>query len=166
MRCARSRRGSVVEARMETRQGVDRCPPGVPCAERGDGSGPGPGFGSGSGSEGSCDLVTVSARQGLEAVDILRRGAPAEAVGPVLHDDNCDTLGFLVPPGTASAWDVPGSTCTRTGGQGVRPAPEPPVEGSDWLLPPRRAESATDPAVLRAALGEAARLIAAADNCR
>ncbi|PSM43796.1 hypothetical protein C6Y14_09295 [Streptomyces dioscori] len=131
----------MVEARMETRQSEGRGDP--------------------------CDLVTVPARQGLEAVDILRRGAPAEAVGPVLHDDNCDTLGFLVPPGTASAWDVPGSTCTRTDGRGVRLAPpEPPVEGSDWLLPPGEAELATDPAVLRAALGEAARLIEAADNCR
>nr|WP_307544749.1 hypothetical protein [Streptomyces sp. V3I8] len=140
---------------METRQSVDSCPWTVTSgAERGTGPAD------------PCDLVTVPARQGLEAVDILRRGAPAEAVGPVLHDDTCDTLGFLVPPGTASAWDLPGSTCTRTDGRGVRPAPEPPVEGSDWLLPPGKADLATDPAVLRAALGEAARLIEAADNCR
>ncbi|MET7387746.1 hypothetical protein ACFYPT_05425 [Streptomyces sp. NPDC005529] len=112
-----------------------------------------------------CDLVTVPARQGLEAVDILRRGA-CDAVGPVLHDDDCDTLGFLVPPGTADAWDVPGSTCTQTEGRGLRLAPRPPVEGSDWLLPPGEADLATDPAVLRAALGEAARLIEAADGCR
>jgi hypothetical protein len=112
-----------------------------------------------------CDLVTVPARQGLEAVDILRRGA-ADLVGPVLHDGGCDTLGFLVPPGTADAWDVPGSTCTQTVGRGLRAAPEPPVEGSDWLLPPGEADLATDPAVLRAALGEAARLIEAADGCR
>jgi hypothetical protein len=111
-----------------------------------------------------CDLVTVPARQGLEAVDILRRGS-CEAVGPVLHDDGCDTLGFLVPPGTADGWDVPGSTCTQTNGRGLSLAPEPPVEGSDWLLPPGEADLATDPAVLRAALGEAARLIEAADNC-
>ncbi|MEU9183177.1 hypothetical protein AB0D14_01145 [Streptomyces sp. NPDC048484] len=142
---------------METRQGVDRCPPPAQAASGGE---------QGEGPEDLCDLVTVPARQGLEAVDILRRGAPSEAVGPVLHDDNCDTLGFLVPPGTASAWDVPGSTCTRTDGRGVRLAPEPPVEGSDWLLPPGEADLATDPAVLRAALGEAARLIEAADNCR
>jgi hypothetical protein len=113
---------------------------------------------------GACDLVTVPARQGLEAVDILRRGA-GDAVGPVLHDGGCDTLGFLVPPGTAAGWDVPGSTCTETDGRGLRPAPEPPVEGSDWLLPPGEADLATDPAVLRAALGEAARLIEAADSC-
>ncbi|MGW1063462.1 hypothetical protein ACWD4F_02905 [Streptomyces aureus] len=113
-----------------------------------------------------CDLVTVPARQGLEAVDILRRGA-ADHVGPVLHDGGGDTLGFLVPPGTADAWDVPGSTCTQTDGRGLRAtAPEPPVEGSDWLLPPGDADLATDPAVLRAALGEAARLIEAADGCR
>ncbi|MEU6226508.1 hypothetical protein [Streptomyces sp. NPDC047042] len=116
----------------------------------------------------NCDLVTVPARQGLEAVDILRRGA-GDAVGPVLHDDGCDTLGFLVPPGTAAAWDVPGSTCTETNGRGLSlaaPDPEPPVAGSDWLLPPGDADLATDPAVLRAALGEAARLIEAADNRR
>ncbi|MEU3659705.1 hypothetical protein AB0E77_08055 [Streptomyces sp. NPDC032940] len=123
------------------------------------------------GGDGGCDLVTVPTRQGLEAVDILRRGA-GEAVGRVLHDHGCDTLGFLVPPGTAAAWDVPGSTCTETDGRGMRVdatpdlAPEPPVEGSDWLLPPGGADLATDPAVLRAALGEAARLIEAADSCR
>ncbi|MGI5375679.1 hypothetical protein ACQEV2_15785 [Streptomyces sp. CA-251387] len=115
-----------------------------------------------------CDVVTVPARQGLEAVDILRRGA-GDAVGPVLHDDGGDTLGFVVPPGTAAAWDVPGSTCTETDGRGLSlnldPDPEPPVEGSDWLLPPGEADLATDPAALRAALGEAARLIEAADNC-
>ncbi|GGJ17417.1 hypothetical protein [Streptomyces brasiliensis] len=114
----------------------------------------------------ACDLVTVPARQGLEAVDILRRGA-GEAVGPVLHDDGHDTLGFLVPRGTAAAWDVPGSTCTCTGtdGRGLRLAPDPPVEGSDWLVPPGNADLATDPAVLRRALGEAARMIKAADSC-
>lgn len=72
-----------------------------------------------------CDLVTVPARQGLEAVDILRRGA-CDSVGPVLLEDGCDTLGFLVPPGTADAWDMPGSTCTQTNGRGLSlVAPEP-----------------------------------------
>ncbi|MCZ9352867.1 hypothetical protein NGM36_24370 [Streptomyces mutabilis] len=115
----------------------------------------------------ACDVVTVPTRQGLEAVDILRRGT-GDGMGPVIHDDGCDTLGFLVPSGTAAAWDVPGSTCTETDGRGLRldPDPGPPVEGSDWLLPPGEADLATDPAVLRAALGEAARLIEAADSCR
>jgi hypothetical protein len=118
-----------------------------------------------SASPAGCDVVTVPARQGLEAVDILRRGT-GEAVGPVLHDDGGGTLGFLVPPGTAAAWDVPGSTCTETDGRGLILAPGPPVEGSDWLLPPGEAHLATDPAVLRKALGEAARTIKAADGCR
>ncbi|MEV6181255.1 hypothetical protein [Streptomyces sp. NPDC052015] len=112
-----------------------------------------------------CDLVTVPTRHGLEAVDILLRGA-GDVVGPVLHDDGGGTLAFLVPPGTAAAWDLPGSTCTETDGRGLRPDPGPPVEGSDWLVPPGEADLATDPAVLRRALGEAARTIEAADNCR
>ncbi|MFJ4686015.1 hypothetical protein ACIQNG_06675 [Streptomyces sp. NPDC091377] len=110
------------------------------------------------------DLVTVPARQGLEAVDILRRGA-GDTVGPVLLDDGCDTLGFVVPSGTAAAWDVPGSVCTGSGGRGTGATPEPPVAGSDWLLPLDDTDRTTDPAVLRQALGEAARLIEAADNC-
>ncbi|MFI8995356.1 hypothetical protein [Streptomyces sp. NPDC053542] len=114
------------------------------------------------------DLVTVPARQGLEAVDILRL---RDGVGPVLHDGTCDTLGFLVPPGTAAGWDLPGSACTETygGGRGggVRGADEPPVAGTGWLVPPEGAfAAATDPAVLRAALGEAARTIEAVDRCR
>ncbi|MCD9141605.1 hypothetical protein [Streptomyces albireticuli] len=114
---------------------------------------------------GPCDLVTVPARQGLEAVDILRL---RDGVGPVLHDGECDTLGFLVPPGTADAWDVPGSACTQTFGQGEQPGlEEPPIMGTGWLVAPEAAFSeATDPAVLRAALGEAARTIEAVDRCR
>ncbi|MFI5754536.1 hypothetical protein [Streptomyces sp. NPDC051569] len=111
------------------------------------------------------DLVTVPARQGLEAVDILRRGA-TPAVGPVLHDGSCDTLGFLVPPGTAAGWDMPGSACTQTNGRGARIPAEPPVTGSGWLLPPEATDPVTDPAVLRKALREAARMIEAADRCR
>ncbi|MEU9761219.1 hypothetical protein ACFYYY_28765 [Streptomyces sp. NPDC001834] len=113
-----------------------------------------------------CDLVTVPARQGLEAVDILRRGADQEAVGPVLHDGACDTLGFLVPPGTAEAWDVPGSACTPSDGRGLRVPAELPTGDGGWLLPPGDDAPVTDPAVLRAALDQAARLIEAADNCR
>ncbi|WP_299528131.1 hypothetical protein [uncultured Streptomyces sp.] len=113
-----------------------------------------------------CDLVTVPARQGLEAVDILRRGVARTSVGPVLHDGGCDTLGFLVPPGTADGWDVPGSACTRTDGRGLRLPAEPPACGTGWLLPPADDAPVTDPAVLREALDQAARLIEAADNHR
>lgn len=133
--------------------------------------------GSADGARRPCDLVTVPARQGIEAVDILRL---RDGVGPVLHDGSCDTLGFLVPPGTADGWDLPGSACTQTyggasrvpgarrgdeasGGSGV----EPPVAGAGWLVPPEGAlAEATDPTVLRAALGEAARTIEAVDRCQ
>ncbi|MFD7027128.1 hypothetical protein ACFWAR_03715 [Streptomyces sp. NPDC059917] len=114
------------------------------------------------------DLVTVPARQGLEAVDIIRRAAARDSgVGPVLHDGSGDTLGFLVPPGTADGWDMPGSACTQTNGRGIRLFDESPTAGgTGWLLPPDSTGPVTDPEVLRAALGEAARLIEAADNCR
>ncbi|WP_330330603.1 hypothetical protein OHS33_13240 [Streptomyces sp. NBC_00536] len=114
------------------------------------------------------DLVTVPTRQGLEAVDIIRRAAARDSgVGPVLHDGSGDTLGFLVPPGTADAWDMPGSACTQTNGRGIRLFGDSPTAGgTGWLLPPDSTGPVTDPEVLRAALGEAARLIEAADNCR
>ncbi|WP_030542336.1 hypothetical protein [Streptomyces albus] len=132
---------------------------------------------------GRCDLVTVPARQGLEAVDILRRGgadrrpggtggtggAGTGGVGPVLHDGGCDTIGFLVPAGTAERWDLPGSACIRTPAPDSRPATgsdAPPVAGTGWLVPPEAAADVTDPAALRAALGEAGRLIEAVDRCR
>ncbi|GAA2615538.1 hypothetical protein [Streptomyces axinellae] len=110
---------------------------------------------------GPCDLVTVPARHGLEAVDILRL---RDGVGPVLHDHTGDTLGFLVPPGTADGWDLPGSACTQTYPHASRAVPSaPPVAGAGWLVPPEGAiAQATEPAELRAALGEAARTIEAA----
>jgi len=101
-----------------------------------------------------CDLVTVPARQGLEAVDILRLSPGG--VGPVLHDRTGDSLAFLVPPGTADCWDVPGSFCSPTG------QAEP--SGAGWLVPPHTDTEVTDPAVLRAALGQAARTIRLVDG--
>lgn len=107
------------------------------------------------------DLVTVPSRQGLEAADILRLRT---GVGPVLHDNSGDTLGFLVPPGTADDWDLPGSACTETDGRGLRLAGTPPVAGTGWLVPPESSDQVTDPALLRQALGEAARTIEAAES--
>jgi hypothetical protein len=106
------------------------------------------------------DVVTVPSRQGLEAVDILRLRT---GVGPVLHDSKGDTLGFLVPSGTADGWDLPGSACTETDGGGRSLAGDPPVAGTGWLVPPEHSHPVTDPALLRQALGEAARTIEAAD---
>jgi hypothetical protein len=103
----------------------------------------------------SCDLVTVPSRQGLEAVDILR--LTAGGVGPVLHDRTGASLAFLVPPGTADAWDVPGSSCACPTAAGQ-------AAGSGWLVPPHTDTQVTDPAVLRAALGEAARMLRLVDG--
>ncbi|BBA97563.1 hypothetical protein RVR_3365 [Actinacidiphila reveromycinica] len=100
------------------------------------------------------DVVTVPSRQGLEAVDLLRLST---GVGPVFHDRVGDSLAFLVPPGTADGWDLPGSQCHRTGG-GPTPC------GSGWLVPPRAGAAVTDPAELREALGTAARTIELVDG--
>ncbi|MGP4114516.1 hypothetical protein ACTWP5_26855 [Streptomyces sp. 4N509B] len=110
----------------------------------------------------SVDLVTVPAREGLEAVDLLRL---RERVGPVLHDREGDTVGFVVPPGTAARWDVPGSACAQAVGP-FGPT-QPPVSGSCWLVAPDGAVAeATEPEVLRDALREAERLLAVVDRSR
>jgi hypothetical protein len=99
----------------------------------------------------SCDLVRVPERQGLETVDILRlRGG----CGAVLHEDADSTLSFVVPMGALDAWHLPGVRCTRT----------PPEDDRNWLLPPSPERVLTDPAQLRAALGEAARTLAASGS--
>jgi hypothetical protein len=109
-----------------------------------------------------CDLVTVPAREGLEAVDILRL---RYGVGPVLHDSEGDTLGFIVPPGTAERWDLPGSCCTQTCGGAPR-GDRPPVTGSGWLVSPEGAVAdATEPERLRAALNEATTMLRVVDRC-
>ncbi|MCE7081892.1 hypothetical protein [Streptomyces sp. ST2-7A] len=107
------------------------------------------------------DLVTVPTRTGLEAVDLLRLG---EELGPVLYDATGGTLGFLVPPGTAERWELPGSACA--------PAPVPgadrlPATGTGWLIAPEGAGSgATCPDRLREALRRATRTLDALDRCR
>ena len=98
------------------------------------------------------DVVTVPSRQGLEAADLLRL---TTGVGPVFHDRSCDSLAFVVPPGTAELWDVPGSRCRR-----AEEGPEP----GGWLVPPHTDTAVTDPDVLREALGTAARTIRLADG--
>lgn len=113
--------------------------------------------------EAPSDLVSVAARLGLEAVDILRLRGSA---GPVLHDRGCDTLGFLVPAGTSAGWEQVGSVCTptwprRRGASCV--GEEPPVVGTSWLVPPEGTRlRVTEPRELRAALGEALRTLEAA----
>lgn len=108
-----------------------------------------------------CELVTVPAREGLEAVAIL---CLREGVGPVLHDRHGDTLGFVVPRGTVGHWSLPGSACAQA--VGPLDAAEPPVAGSGWLIAPGATTAdATEPERLRAALDEAIRMLAVVDGC-
>lgn len=109
------------------------------------------------------ELVTVPARRGLEAVDILRLG---RGVGPVLHDVAGDTLGFLVPPGTAARWQLPGSACTPLCGLPQELTRQPPVNGTGWLIEPDSVGTqTTEAARLHLALIEASRTLEAADRC-
>ncbi|MFE9427676.1 hypothetical protein ACFYNO_32445 [Kitasatospora sp. NPDC006697] len=101
----------------------------------------------------SCDTVTVPLRHGLETVDILRL---RRACGSVVQGPS-GTVAFLVPAGTAERWQLAGTDCTP--GAAPLPATDP-----RWLLPPAGPELApqpTDPWVLRDALCEAARTLAA-----
>ncbi|MET7637754.1 hypothetical protein [Streptomyces sp. NPDC005438] len=110
------------------------------------------------------DLVTVPARLGLEAVDVLRL---EQRVGPVLHDRAGDTLGFLVPTGTAEEWELPSSACIAVATRPGHCPSTPPVVGTAWLIPPdEELPEATDPGLLRWALDRAARTIDAMDRCR
>jgi hypothetical protein len=127
---------------------------------------------------GACDLVTVPVRHGLEAIDILRlrdacgavlcagrRAGHADGAERADGDEHEEAVAFLVPIGTAEGWPArtaPGSFCipgfgrVLFGGAGVRWLVPPPGEGR----PPF-----TDPDVLREALTEAARTLAASDGC-
>jgi hypothetical protein len=112
----------------------------------------GAGVGAGGPAVPPCEVVTVPERQGLETVDILRlRGA----CGPVLHEGGEATLSFLVPVGAADTWHLPGGSEVRT---------PPPDSDRSWLLPPSPECALTDPALLRAALGEAVRTLAASGS--
>lgn len=110
------------------------------------------------------ELVTVPTRQGLETVDILRLG---HGVGPVLHDYAGATLGFLVPPGTAARWELPGSACAPLcGAPSQERSGMPPIAGAGWLIDPDAATlPVTDATRLRTALGQARRTLEAADRC-
>ncbi|MEY9872908.1 hypothetical protein ABH931_002385 [Streptacidiphilus sp. MAP12-33] len=109
----------------------------------------------------ACEVVTVPERQGLETVDILRLRGGCGAVlleETALREEQAEsTLSFLVPFGTAAQWQLPGSSCRPMPARGTEP---------HWLLPPAvgvGSPALTDPGELRAALGEAARTLAASE---
>ncbi|KDN85277.1 hypothetical protein [Kitasatospora cheerisanensis] len=100
------------------------------------------------------DTVTVPVRHGLEAVDILRL---RRACGAVQQTSGGSAIAFLVPPGTALRWHLPGSTCTS--GADLLPPTDP-----RWIIPPSGPQHCTRPTdawVLRSALCEAATTLTA-----
>jgi hypothetical protein len=90
-------------------------------------------------------------------------GPGGQAILPADPATPCDMVTVperqgLETVGAADAWHLPGHSCTQ--------AP-PPESDRNWLLPPSPERALTDPALLRAALGEAARTLAASgsDGC-
>lgn len=88
----------------------------------------------------------------LSALMELRRGA-----GPVYTDSGDDSLGFLVPVGTAARWVGTGLRGAGYGTWVVVPHPAADrARGVRWLLPPDGSGTLTDPALLELALHDAA----------
>ncbi|MEV4556383.1 hypothetical protein AB0K51_05215 [Kitasatospora sp. NPDC049285] len=91
-----------------------------------------------------------------------RIGRPAAALldrlgcGPVLEDPAADTVGFLVPVGTAGRWIGSGIRSSGDGTWIAVPHPTRPTRGAHWLVPPHRTGRLVDPAALELALHDAA----------
>ncbi|MCX5431578.1 hypothetical protein OHU11_28415 [Streptomyces sp. NBC_00257] len=104
------------------------------------------------------DVVRVAEGIGYRAIDLLRTGG--ETIGPVVLGDEGTSLRvyFLMPVGTASAWQVPGTVPLGVRNHLVVPpvtAVEPP--GLHWLVLPAGPRLLTHPATLRRAIGRARR---------
>ncbi|MFD0277578.1 hypothetical protein ACFVHB_27225 [Kitasatospora sp. NPDC127111] len=98
------------------------------------------------------DVLSVPGRLGRPVVDIL----DARSCGPVLADFGGESVGFLVPVGTAARWV---GTGVRTAGEGtwiVVPHPGRRSRGVRWLVPPDGSGRLNDPVLLELALHEAA----------
>lgn len=107
------------------------------------------------------DVLVVSGRLGRPTLGVLNRLTARP--GPVLGDFGEARTGFFVPAGTAANWvgtDVRGA---GTGSWIVVPYPGRATGGVRWLVPPDGSGLLTDPAVLEAAMHEAAALLAADD---
>ncbi len=97
------------------------------------------------------DVVRVLAQPGAEALARLR-DRDSHLLGPVLHCIPRDCLEFLVPVGTAEAWDLPRSRCVGLGRRLRCPMPGHRGAGRYWLLPPDGSGKLNDVAALRNAL--------------
>ncbi|MFK0195333.1 hypothetical protein [Kitasatospora sp. NPDC090308] len=89
-------------------------------------------------------------------------GRPAAALldrlggGPVLEDPDGDTVGFLVPVGTAERWTGTGIRASGDGTWIAVPHPTRPTRGPHWLIPPHPDGRLVDPRALELALHDAA----------
>ncbi|WP_406203598.1 hypothetical protein OH807_27155 [Kitasatospora sp. NBC_01560] len=98
------------------------------------------------------DVLSVPGRLGRPVIDIL----DTRSCGPVLTDFGGESVGFLVPVGTAARWV---GTGVRTAGEGtwiVVPHPDRRSRGVSWLVPPDGSGRLNDPVLLELALHEAA----------
>ncbi|PYC79173.1 hypothetical protein C7C46_15025 [Streptomyces tateyamensis] len=106
------------------------------------------------------DLLRVPARLGLPALRVLTDAPVARGSGrlpgPVLTDPGDDTVGYLVPVGTAARWVGTGVHGAGAGAWVAIPHPARRSRGLRWLLAPDGSGRLTDPAALELALHEAA----------
>ncbi|MFC0600808.1 hypothetical protein [Streptomyces palmae] len=111
------------------------------------------------------DVLILSGALGGTTLEALHR--KTDRPGPVLGDFQDTRVGFFVPAGTAARRTEPGSvprgagprTVVRGAGPGAWvavPYPGRPAGGVRWLVPPDGSGHLTDPAVLDAAMAEAA----------
>ncbi|MFK0113843.1 hypothetical protein [Streptomyces sp. NPDC091217] len=104
------------------------------------------------------DAVRAMETVGRRAIEILNEGD--ETVGPVIldHDGPEPRLYFLVPVGTATRWEEPGTVALGQKCHVVVPAAEsatPP--GMHWHVFPPGPRTLTQPDALRRALSQARR---------
>ncbi|MEV3927209.1 hypothetical protein [Actinomadura coerulea] len=92
------------------------------------------------------DAVKVSRHQAVRAIELLETPG-AVAVDPSPSEP---VLYFLVPPGTASAWDVPETTALGHAHVVLPPEHKEAPPGPYWLIPQR--DGLTSVAALRKAL--------------
>ncbi|MEV0537032.1 hypothetical protein [Kitasatospora sp. NPDC050463] len=98
------------------------------------------------------DVLSVPGRLGRPVLDIL----DSRSCGPVLSDFTGESIGFLVPVGTAARWIGTGVRCAGDGTWIVVPHPERRSRGVRWLIPPDGSGRLNDPVLLELALHEAA----------
>ncbi|GAA1239380.1 hypothetical protein GCM10009665_32430 [Kitasatospora nipponensis] len=99
------------------------------------------------------DVLLVPGSLGRPALQVMER---LPRGGPVLWDPGDDSLGFLVPAGTAAHWVGTGVRGAGAGSWVAVPHPERRGPGLRWLLAPDGSGRLTDPVVLELALHEAA----------